>query len=196
MKSKRIKLDAQEIVKRVGCSLRHARRLRAVDDERCFVEASVFDGETRTQPTFAENSVLGAVRKILDAYSDGSVLSFCLRHDPDKYSDHPINSDEILEALEGAANAISNIERVAGFYYDGGHNGEVTIYQLAQQGGRVHRYDRARVLAWAEKYNQPLNVTFYGHEDGLVPFDDNDNEIPAPPDEVVNTYKTPTQTTN
>jgi hypothetical protein len=195
MKEKRIKLDAQEIVQRIGCSLRHARRLRATDDERCYATVSDYGDEARTRPQ-DDNSALAQVRKILRAYSSGMSLAFCFAYKPNDYTNHPANMADILKALSRASEAIRNIETVAGFYHEDEpngvqHRGEVTVFELAQRGGHVHRSYQEQVTAWAKKYGQPLNVTFWGRADGVIEEDENGAEIPAPPEETIITPLTP-----
>lgn len=180
----RVKLSAKELSERIKMSIRHCHRLIARDDDRAYVEVSDHHGHS-TPPPASTRDALENVRRILKECERPMASIFCMDYKPDDYTGYPDNWPDVLMALKAISRAIMDMENVAGFYHENNHHGEVTVYELAVSGGRIHRSYRDRVLAWARKHGQKLNVTFHGYPDGEVLFDDDDNEIPAPPDEQI-----------
>lgn len=131
----------------------------------------------------ASNDALEYLKDAWRRAWDGHDPLWRFNNDPSGYKNQPVHTEAIREAIGDISAALTKLDHAIGFYHEDDHDGKVTIYQLAQRGARVHRSYRDRLLAWAENYNQPLDVVFWGYPDGIVLFDDNDNEIPAPPDE-------------
>lgn len=157
------KMDAPEIASKLGMSIRHARRLRAEDDERCYTDSY----STDERPTPQRPDALEALRDGMKALSEAWLFG-CWRpiFVPHEYSNPPENGDDIDAATRKYFAGVNALRDAIGLYSeddpDGTENdGLPTVYQRHELNMPIQQTYRPLIEKWAKKYGKTLKPELF-----------------------------------